>query len=171
MDKKAKKKEENILDLIKGGEYIFFNKKIFVDNQVKFSIAEVIGQYKDNLRVKGYEILPYGIKAEFFSIDLRLQGFSTKGYTIDEYLFENLNYKKIERIIDIKEENIQIIQKRDYIFYEEWLKLKLPDLFSQLNDESKHKKVKQRLEKKLKKAKDRGIKEVIEKTLKELNKK
>ena len=120
--------------------------------------------------MKGYEILPEGIKAELYNLDLKLHGCSTKRYDMGDYLFEELSYKKIEKIIDFKEEYIQIISKKDYVFYEEWLKLGLPNLVSQINDESKYKKIKTRLEKKLKNSQNKDIKKTIRKTLEELDK-
>ena len=163
-----KKEKGDISDIIKKGEYVFIKEtKSEVVPDFSFYIGRVNGYFSKKIRIKGYKVTATGLLASISKIQFQLHGFY-EGVSIFDFLMDNVEYSNIEEIIDIDNKELNILSERNYLFCEEWLKLGLPDLFSQYNNTSKQKKIKKQLESKVKKSKSIVLKKLLVKAIKEL---
>ena len=134
------KKKGNISDLLNKGDYITMVE--FDNTREEFIIyyAKIKGYFGNKIRIEGYEIIPKGAVIDSLKMKLRV-GIKTRmdESMVEAILLDKIYYTYNEKIIDIDKKEINITNKKNYQFMEEWLKLVLSYLFSEYQKASEKK--------------------------------
>lgn len=162
------KKKGNISDLLNKGDYIITTEFNNSNEEFIVNYAKIKGYFENKIRIEGYEIIPKGKGIEMLRMRLRV-GIKTdiSGSLVEAILLDKIDYNYIEKITDIDKKDIKIIDKKNYQFIEEWLKLNLPNLFSEYQKASgkEEKKIEKKIIAKLKKAKSPMLKKAVREAL------